>query len=166
MVISIVGLDFCVPELIWTIITFFVLMFLLKKFLYKPVLKILDERKAKVEAGLSEGKMAEAAFKETNAALNEELIEQNAKARELFEHARSEAEREKEAAVSAAHKKAETLRNELREQISAEENAAKSEVEDNMSELVMLLTNKLLDTGNAECSPELIKSCVEKSKDN
>lgn len=166
MVISIVGLDFCVPELIWTIITFFVLMFLLKIFLYNPVLKILDERKAKVDAGLNEGKRAETAFKESSAAMNEELVEQNNKARELIGQARNEAEKEKEAALSEAHSKAEEIRNDIRERISAEEYAAKCDVEENMPDFVVLLTKKLLDSEDAECSPELVKSCVAEAKND
>ena len=166
MVLNIVGLEICVPELIWTIINFFLLMFLLKQFLYKPVLRILDERKAKVEEGLAEGKKAEAALEETNASLSEELSEQNVKARELVGQARAEAEKERDAVLADAHKEAEALHKGVRERINAEESAAKSEVDDNMPELVMLLTKKLLGNEEAECSPELIKSCVEEAKGN
>ena len=33
-------------ELIWTFINFFLLLFLLRRFLYKPILSVLDKRKA------------------------------------------------------------------------------------------------------------------------
>lgn len=166
MVVNIVGLDFCIPELIWTVVTFFVLMFLLKKFLYNPVLKILDERKAGVESGIAEGKKAESDFKETNAALNDELIEQNNRARELIGQAKTDAENEKKATLSEAQKEAETIRNDIRVQIDAEEASAKSEVDDNMSDFVELLTKKLLNSEDEDCSPELIESCVNEAKDN
>ena len=48
-------------------------------------------------------------------------------------------------------------------QINAEEASAKSDVEDNMSDFVMLLTKKLLNTEDAECPSELIESCVNDS---
>ena len=166
MVLNIVGLEICVPELIWTIINFFLLMFLLKIFLYKPVLKILDERRAKVEEGFAESKMAEADLKETNAAVTEELSAQNAKAREYIGQAKAEAENERDAVVADAHKEAESMNKGVRERIEAEEKAAKCDVEDSMPELVMLLTKKLVGDEGAECSPELIKSCVDETKGN
>lgn len=166
MVLNIVGLEICVPELIWTIINFFLLMFLLKLFLYKPVLRILDERKAKVTEGLAEGKKAEATLEETNTMLDEELSEQNAKAREFIGQARAEAEKERDAVLADAHKEAESLHKGVRQRIKAEEDAAKADVEDNMPDMVMMLTKKLLGSEDAECSPELIKSCVEEAKGN
>ena len=166
MVLNIVGLEICVPELIWTIINFFLLMFLLKLFLYKPILRILDERKAKVSEGFAEGKKAQKALDETNAKLDEELSEQNAKARELIGQARAEAEKERDAVLADAHKEAESLHKGVRERIQAEEDAAKTDVEDNMPDMVMMLTKKLLGSEDAECSPELVKSCVEEAKGN
>ena len=166
MILDIVGLKLCVPELIWTIINFFLLMFLLKIFLYKPVLRIMDERKAKVEAGLAEGKEAEKALEETNAALSEELSEQNSRARELIGQARAEAEKERDAVLADAHKEAESLHKGVRERIEAEETAAKTDIEDNMPDMVMMLTKKLLGSEEAECSAELVKSCVEEAKEN
>lgn len=56
MVLDIVGLQISVPEFIWTIISFFLFMFLLNKFLFKPVMTLMDERKARIDAGLEEGK--------------------------------------------------------------------------------------------------------------
>ena len=166
MILDIVGLKLCVPELIWTIIDFFLLMFLLKIFLFKPVLRILDERKAKVEAGFAEGKEAEKALEETNAALTEELSEQNNKAREYIGQARAEAEKKRDAVLADAHKEAESLHKGVRERIHAEETAAKTDIEDNMPDMVMMLTKKLLGGENAECSAELVKSCVENAKEN
>lgn len=48
------------PQILFQIINFGVVVFVLTKFLYKPILKILEERAEKVEAGL---KAAEANLK-------------------------------------------------------------------------------------------------------
>lgn len=165
MIINVVGLTICVPELIWTVINFFLLLFLLKIILYKPILNILDERKAKVTEGLSEGKQAEKALEETNAALKKELSEQNGKARELIGQAKTEAEKEREELIENAHKEAESLHRGVLERIKAEEEAARKDIEADMPELISLLAKKLLGSEDAECSPELIKSCVEEVKD-
>lgn len=166
MILDIVGLKICVPELIWTVINFFLLMYLLKIFLYKPVLKILDERKAKIDESLAECRNAEAELDAANAAVNEELTAENAKAREYLGKAKSEAEMARETLVADAHKEAEALNTTVREKLQSEEKAASSEVEDSMPELVTLLTKKLLGSDAAECSPELLKSCVDGAKGN
>ena len=41
-------------ELIWTILGFFALLFLLNQFLYKPIVRFMDERRARIDAGLNE----------------------------------------------------------------------------------------------------------------
>ena len=59
-----------ISELIWTIINFFLLYFLLKHFLYKPVIRFLDARQARLDAALEEENKARAALEE-----NRERIE-------------------------------------------------------------------------------------------
>ena len=51
-------------ETIWTILGFFVLLFLLNQFLYKPLIRFMDERRARIDAGLNEEREAQAALDE------------------------------------------------------------------------------------------------------
>ena len=55
-----------ISELVLTIISFFLLLFLLNKFLYQPVLKFMKERQARIDAGLEKerGALAEIAESE------------------------------------------------------------------------------------------------------
>ena len=109
-------------ELFWGIFNFFLLLFLLNRFLYKPLIKFMDDRKARIDAGLDEEKKALEEEQANNdgieAALDEKRIE-----------ARSDAEK--------------TVR-------SARENAAKSEkqaeehIRQQSQELARLLADKLL----------------------
>ena len=41
-----------ISELIWTVINFFLLLFLLNRFLYKPVISFMEERQARIDAKL------------------------------------------------------------------------------------------------------------------
>ncbi len=49
-----------ISDLIWTIINFLLFCFLLNHFLFKPVLRFMDDRQARVDAKLSEKREAEA----------------------------------------------------------------------------------------------------------
>lgn len=64
-------------ELIWTIINFFLLFFLLRRFLFDPICRFMDARQAKIDAGLSAEREAQSALK----AAEDELAEQKAQAR-------------------------------------------------------------------------------------
>jgi F-type H+-transporting ATPase subunit b len=46
--------------IVWTIITFLVLLSVMKKFAWKPILKMLEEREGKIRAALEEADRARA----------------------------------------------------------------------------------------------------------
>lgn len=150
MVLNIVGLEISVPEFIWTVINFFILLFLLKKFLYDPVLKFMDERSARIASGLAEGKNAEKALADSKEELQKELGEKSDEARVLIGNARAAAEKQKAETVHEAHAEAEKLQKGLRERISTEETEARDEIDALLPELVDLLSNKLLDGDTEE----------------
>ena len=164
MVLDIVGLQISVPEFIWTIISFFLFMFLLNKFLFKPVMTLMDERKARIDAGLEEGKKARAALEENEARLAQELAETGSEARSVISEARSEAEKAKSETLDAAHAEAEKLHKNVRERVKAEEADAVKELDGNMPELVALLSGRLLG-GEVSDEAALIENCIRETKE-
>ena len=164
MVLDIVGLQISVPEFIWTIISFFLFMFLLNKFLFKPVMTLMDERKARIDAGLEEGKKARAALEENEARLAQELAEKGSEARSVISEARSEAEKAKSETLDAAHAEAEKLHKNVRERVKAEETAAVEELDGSMSEMVALLSGRLLG-GEVSDEAALIENCIRETKE-
>jgi len=144
MVLNLVGLEISVPEFIWTIITFLLLMFLLKKILYDPILKHMDQRDARVEAGLEEGRRAKQALEDSKAQFAQELSQTGAEARAVINDARSAADAERSKLLAGAHKQVEALHAEARARISAEESDARKTTENSTPEYVQLLTEKLL----------------------
>ena len=164
MVLDIVGLQISVPEFIWTIISFFLFMFLLNKFLFKPVMTLMDERKARVDAGLEEGKKARAALKENEEQLAQELAEKGSEARSIISEARSEAEKARSETLDAAHAEAEKLHKNVRERVKAEEAAAVEELDGSMSEMVALLSGRLLG-GEVSGEVALIEDCIRDTKE-
>ena len=53
-----------ISELIWTIINFFLLFFVLKRFLFGPLLSFMDARQAKIDAGTEAQREAQARLDE------------------------------------------------------------------------------------------------------
>lgn len=162
--LDLAGLQISTAEFLWTIISFFLFMFLLNKFLFKPVMTLMDERKARIDAGLEEGKKARAALEENEARLAQELAEKGSEARSVISEARSEAEKAKSETLDAAHAEAEKLHKNVRERVKAEEADAVKELDGNMPELVALLSGRLLG-GEVSDEAALIENCIRETKE-
>jgi len=95
------------------ILNFIVLVWLLKRFLYKPILKAIDERENKIAAQIkdAEGKDARAKKEQAEFAKKNETFNQEKKG--LMDKAVSETNEEKEKLLEAARNEATVLRSKL-----------------------------------------------------
>ena len=95
-----------ISELIWTIINFFLLYFLLKRFLFDPVGKLLDERQAKIDAGVNEEKEAHSAVQANRDRIAAEKAESRLEANRILAAAEAEDEQLHAERLSAARPQA------------------------------------------------------------
>ena len=127
---------------IWTIIGFTVLAFVLNRFLYKPMLKVMDDRNEKIKAAEAE-KQAEL-----------ERREKTLQAMELSNRAREqEALKAAEKEVDAEHKKTEAILAEKKaeydealEKLRQDYENDTNEAEENLSESIDKLALKYVKT--------------------
>ena len=66
-----------VSEVIWTIVCFFALLFVLKKFLFDPLIRFMEQRQAAIDQGLERGRDAQRKKDENDAALREKWKERS-----------------------------------------------------------------------------------------
>ncbi len=85
------GVDW--PHLIAQIISFCIVCFLLHRFAYKPILKMLEERQRQIAQGLADTEKIKAELAQTEAQRHEIMILANAHATKLLEEARAAADR-------------------------------------------------------------------------
>jgi len=128
------GIDW--KMLIAQIINFLVLLFILNKLLYKPIISLFEQRRLKIEKGLKEAEKAEKAF----ATAKEEIESMNQKAyadaNEIIQNAKAEASEEAKVIVNEAQIHAEKLvKNAALESQSMKE-AAIREAKSHISELI------------------------------
>ena len=133
-----------VSELIWTILCFFVLLFVLKKLLIDPLLKVMDARNANVAAGLEAGRQAQLAREENDEALQQAKKDAAQQASVLVQEAKSADEKARQAAVAEAKQSAAQSMKDTREQLHAEEQAVSAELEQELPALVETLAAALL----------------------
>src|SRR3989304_8800761 len=75
------------------IVNFLIILFLLKKFFHKPIVKALDERKKRIEESLKNADLIEENLKETEEKSVQIIEESRKSAQELISLANNEAER-------------------------------------------------------------------------
>ena len=107
-----------VSEVILTVLNFFLLYFLLKRFLYTPLVRFMDERQARIDAGRRVKTEAQDAVRE-----HDELMEQ------LLRQSREDARR----LIDEANAAGETARVELRDRLAEEKLAAGREAEERVT---------------------------------
>ena len=98
-------------ELIWTVVNFFLLYFLLKRFLYDPILRHMDARDKRLAEAEAQENAARAEVEAARAAVEESKAGRRAEAKELLAAAAEEDDAQSAAALAAARAAAdETLR--------------------------------------------------------
>jgi len=133
-----------VSELIWTILCFFVLLFVLKKLLFDPIIRVMDARNADVEDGLEAGRQAKQARDENDAALQQARRETAQQAGAIVQKAKSADEKARQEAISAARQASAQSMKDTREQLREEEAAVSADLEGELSDMVELLAGALL----------------------
>ena len=128
----------------WMTVSFLAVLFILKKFAWKPILGTLSERERTIEDALNEAKKAreEIALMSSR---NEQLIAQAREEREvLLREAREIRDREIASAKERARSEADALLARAREDIRNEKNAAITEMKNQVAELSIMVAEQIL----------------------
>jgi F-type H+-transporting ATPase subunit b len=104
-------------ELIWTIINFFLLYFLLRHFLYKPICEHMDARQARIDAGLEKEREAKASLRAADERLAAEEQAAREEARALLQRTEEESLRESGETLLAARRGIREQEGQKREQM-------------------------------------------------
>ncbi len=126
------------------IINFVVLLGVLSYFLYKPVLKVLADREAKIKQGIED---AEAAAVAKASALDEKqsiLTAAQKEASEIDARAKAFAKEKEEGIIASAHQKAADVIKDAEEKSAALKERAQKESEAEIAKLAILAAEKIL----------------------
>lgn len=137
--------------LIWMSLAFLIVLFLLKKFAWKPILTSLSERENKIDDALKAAERAEQRMKEIEAQ-NQNLLAEAAKEREtMLKAAREASERTIAEAKDKAAAEAAKLLEQARETIHNEKMRALTDIKNEVGRLSIEIAEKLMrDSLNTE----------------
>ena len=149
-----------ISELIWTVICFFVLLVVLKKLLFDPLVSFMAARDARIQDGLNAGRTAQQQLDAAARARSEAQRKQAAAADALLAEAKSAAERARAQALQRAHQEAAQATRAMRARVRDEETAAAAAVDATLPELGTALTGGLLGSDAAERNAAQIRQWV------
>lgn len=128
----------------WMAVSFLIVLFILKKFAWGPILAALGERERFIEDALNEAKKAREEIAAMNAR-NEDLMREAREEREvLLKEAREIRDREIAQAKDKAKAEADALLARARTDIQNEKNAAITEMKNQLAELSIQVAEVIL----------------------
>ena len=137
-------LGFNVPVLIAQMVNFFILLVLLRIFLYKPILNMLDRRSQRIREGMEAAEQS----KEQAAQAEEEVARQLDEARQqgqaLVAQAQEAASRIQEEARSQARRDSDTQLERARSEIQLERDQAIAELRKEFADLTVSAAEKVI----------------------
>ena len=163
------GMELVTPELgtiFWTLVTFLILLFLLGRYAWKPLLALLDERERTVKDGLDAAQKARA---EADDLLRKNQEFQAAARREtaaLLEQGRRESEALRAEILAQARSEAQALVEQGQKQIQYEQRQAMESLRRQVADLAIgaaerLIQRQLDDAKHRELVAEYVRSLPE-----
>ncbi len=128
----------------WTIAVFLVLLFLLKKFAWGPLLAALDERQAGIRKSLDDADTAKRELAEVQARANALIGKARMEADAILSEARADGARIREELRDLAQQQAQAIIRDTQQQIQLERDRAVSELRQQAVELSVMIASKLI----------------------
>ena len=125
------------------VISFCIVAFLLHRFAYKPILKVLAERRELIASGLANAEKIKEELAKTEAARQEILNKANTQANKLIEEARAAAARVQEVETQKAIAAAEQIMVKAREAASLDHARMLTELKREVGKLVVQATGRV-----------------------
>jgi F-type H+-transporting ATPase subunit b len=124
---------------------FVLLVWLLNRYLFKPILKVVEERSLKIRNEIEKAAMREEDALKEKKLLAEEREEFEKERARLLSQAVAEAQREKERLITSAKEEYDSLRSTFQDGLKKERERACSELRKNIEDEIIGLTRKALE---------------------
>ena len=129
---------------VWTILTFLLLLTVLTKFAWKPLLKMLKDREELIRSSLEDAEKAQTELAKLNAEGEKIINKARAEAQEILSQCKSSAATLKEETLKDAKEKAKVIADNAEKQILVEKEKAIEEIKSEVVNLSLSVAEKLI----------------------
>ena len=145
---------------VWTILTFLLLLFVLAKFAWKPLLKMLNDREELIRSSLEDAEKAKEKLERLNAEGEAIINQARSEAQSILSEGKTAAAKLKDETLDVAKEQAKQIASEAEKQINIEKDKAIAEIKSEVVNLSMSIAEKLI---NKNISPEDNKALIDES---
>lgn len=147
--------------LILQAINFLVLLFILHRYAYRPLLAFLDERSLKIQKGIEDAQEAQKMILEASEKQAEVLAQAQREAKKILENADEQAKKRLESAISLAEAQSEKIVADARAQSQQDTVKMLADAKKELSSLVISTVEKVIGQKlDASTDADLIKKLV------
>ncbi len=153
-------------DILISLFNLLILFLVVKKFLFKPVNKMLSNRQKELDEKYADADEAKRAAEENKLIWDEKISTVKSETDAMIKDAQDSAKRQGEVIVSKAKEQADVIMRQAENQIVYEKKKAKDEIKQEIVEVSTALANKILEREiNADDHRELIDSVIQKIGD-
>ena len=155
-------LEIDIGTLIFSIVTFVLLVVLLRRFLYKPILSMLDQRRQAVNEALDQAERTHLEAKQADIRLQEQIAATRLEADRILAEAKAKAEENAAEVLRQAKSDAERISAQAAADIELERERALASVREQAADLALLAAEKALTSPLTDSQQQvLLDSFVE-----
>lgn len=143
------------------LVNFMLLFLILRAFAWKPLLKALEDRRAKIKKGVADAKRAEEQLLSIEKERDAALSDARSQAMEIVEDAKKKAASLKEEKMQMAKTEIEKHLNEAKSQIEGERTASYLALKQDVAKLISTATGKIVKDLDAVAHEKLIKEAIQ-----
>lgn len=127
------------------LVNFAIVLFVLYKFAYGPMMKLMDERTKKIDKGLKDAENSHKKLQEIAEKEKAVLVEARKQAQEIVAKAEAAASKTKDEIIAESKQQAQKILDDTAKKIELEKNQMLAEVKTQVAELVVAATGKVID---------------------
>jgi len=135
---------------IWTIVTFLVLLALLAKFAWRPLLQALESRQERIRKSLEDAERARQELERLQQESAKIMRQARIEAESIATQTRADAERLREELKQKAKDEADNILRNAQQQIQLQTRQAIQQIRHEVADIAVLLTSKLLERNIAK----------------
>ncbi len=148
------------------IVNFAIVAGVLAYFVYRPLLRILDERRERIRKSMDDVVRIQHQVKELDELRQKRLIEADKEAGKILEKAKEQAEKMKHDILSAAHSEAGDILARGHQKIADDRRKVFEEAQKTLSTLIIRMTQKILEREFSAADQKRLVSLLEKEVSN
>ena len=145
---------------VWTILTFLLLVFVLAKFAWEPLLKMLQDREDMVRSSLEDAEKAKSELERLNEESEAIMAKARSEAQSILADGKAAAEKVKDGIIAKSKEQANKIREDAGNQIQVEKDKAISEIKEEVVNLTLSVAEKLIQKNLSDADN---KSLIEES---